>query len=497
MKTLVTLSLFAAIVLTGCGGGSDSGTSGISSTPVVVNQVPTLSAANSDQTATVGAPFDYDATQASASFSDADGDTLTYSVAYSPAAQGLSDTAGVLSGTPSTEGTITITITASDGNGGSVSDSFDIVVSPAGTDQNAVIAKFAGRIDLDDLENYANQMVPDYITRINTGQNPISDAGATLGRVLFYDTALSIDDSISCSSCHTQTTGFTDSDVVSTGVEGGQTGRHSMRLINTQFSQETSFFWDERAGSHEEQETQPLTDANEHGFSGENGRPDFDALVAKLEALEYYEELFTFTFGDAEITEDRLQRALAQFTKSIWSFDSKFDVGRAQVNNNAANFPNYTVDENAGKTLFLRAPNQGGAGCQVCHQAPEFSIRRGSLHNGVVGVAGSPDEFDFNNTRSPTLRDVSAPTGDPNGPFMHDGSLPTLRDVVNHYNDLQAPADADMRAMFLNTIDPVLLRNGDPQNLNLSEQQKDQLVAFLNTLSGSEVYTDQKWSNPF
>ncbi len=497
MKKILSLSVSTALLLTACGGGGESGGSGIASTPVAVNQAPITASANADQSATVGDAFSYDATQAGASFTDADGDSLTYAVSYSPAAQGLSDTTGVISGTPSTEGTITVTITANDGNGGSVSDSFDIVVSPAGTDQNAVIAKFAGRIDLDNLENYGGQTAPNYITKLNEGGNPISDAGATLGRVLFYDTALSIDDTISCSSCHTQSMGFGDADIVSTGVEGGVTGRHSMRLINTQFADEPNFFWDERADSHEAQETQPLTDANEHGFSGENGRADFAALVTKLEALEYYEELFTFTFGDADITEDRLQLALAQFTKSIWSFDSKFDEGRAQVNNNGANFPNYTADENAGKTLFLQGPDQGGAGCQACHRAPEFDIRPGSDHNGVVGVAGDPDAFDFTNTRSPSLRDVAAPNGTPNGPFMHDGSLGTLLDVVNHYDAIQAPADATARQQFLATIDNRLRPGGNLQNLNLSDQQKDQLVAFLNTLSGSEVYTDEKWSNPF
>jgi cytochrome c peroxidase len=497
MKKILSLSVSTALLLTACGGGGESGGSGIASTPVTVNQAPITASANADQSATVGDAFSYDATQAGASFTDADGDSLTYAVSYSPAAQGLSDTAGVISGTPSAEGTITVTITANDGNGGSVSDSFDIVVSPAGTDQNAVIAKFAGRIDLDNLENYEGQTAPNFITKLNEGGNPISDAGATLGRVLFYDTALSIDDTISCSSCHTQSMGFGDADIVSTGVEGGVTGRHSMRLINTQFADETNFFWDERADSHEAQETQPLTDPNEHGFSGENGRADFAALVTKLEALEYYEELFTFTFGDADITEDRLQLALAQFTKSIWSFDSKFDEGRAQVNNNGANFPNYTADENAGKTLFLQGPNQGGAGCQACHRAPEFDIRPGSDHNGVVGVAEDPDAFDFTNTRSPSLRDLAAPDGTPNGPFMHDGSLATLLDVVNHYDEIVAPADAAARQQFLATIDNRLRPGGNLQNLNLSDTQKDQLVAFLNTLSGSEVYTDTKWSDPF
>ena len=466
-------------------------------TPEAVNQAPVTATANADQSATVGVLFEYDATQAGGTFSDPDGDALTYMITYSPSANGLSDTNGVISGTATEAMTMTVTVTANDGNGGTVSNSFDIVVEAAGTDQNGVMAQFAGRIDLDNLNNYANQTVPDYITKLNDGGNPITDAGATLGRVLFYDTALSIDDTISCSSCHMQDTGFSDNGVVSNGVEGGVTGRHSMRLINTQFANETNFFWDERASSHEFQETQPLQDENEHGFSGVGGRPGLADLVTKLEALEYYEELFTFVYGDAAITEERLQLALAQFTKAIWSFDSRYDEGLAQTNNLAANFPNFTADENAGKRLFMQAPANGGGGCQGCHVAPEFDIRPGSGHNGVVGVAGSPDEFDFTNTRSPSLRNVADPDGNINGPMMHDGSLPTLLDVVNHYNDIEVPADAAARQQFLNTIDNRLRGGGNGQELNFTEAQKAQLVAFLNTLSGSSIYTDEKFSDPF
>ncbi len=493
----IWMTMASALILSACGGGGSNTGTTTPTTPVVTNSAPVIASANADQTASTGETFNYDATQNGGTFSDADNDTLTYTVSFSPAAGGLSASNGVISGIPEADGVITVTITASDGNGGSVSDSFTITVSAPATDQNAVLAQFGGRIDLDNLENYANQAVPNYITKLNDGGNPITDAGATLGRVLFYDVALSVDDTVSCASCHIQSHGFSDPDVVSTGVEGGLTGRHSMRLINTQFADEDNFFWDERAASHEAQETQPLHDHNEHGFSGENGRPDFDDLVTKLEALEYYQELFTFTFGDADITEARLQEALAQFTKSIFSFDSRFDEGRAQVNNNGANFPNFTNQENAGKRLFLDPPDQGGAGCQGCHRAPEFDIRPGSDHNGVFNVAGSITEFDLTNTRSPSLRDLVSPDGSPNGPFMHDGSLATLLDVVNHYNQIEEPDSEPPLTEFLNTIDNRLRPNGNLQNLNLSDAEKAQLVAFLQTLTGSNVYTDAKWSDPF
>ena len=498
MTRSISILMISSSILTlsACGGGG-SNTAPTTPTPVATNSAPVVASANTDQTAIVGQAYSYDASKGGTAFTDGDGDAMTYSITFDPDGNGLTSNGPDISGTPSDDVSITVSITADDGNGGRATDDFIITAAPDGTDQDAVLLKFSGRIDLDALENYAGQTVPDYITKLNDGGNPITDAGATLGRVLFYDPALSINDTVSCSSCHLQSHAFSDPDIVSTGVENGQTGRHSMRLINTQFADEENFFWDERAGSHEAQETQPLHDHNEHGFSGENGRPDFDDLVAKLEALEYYQELFSFAFGDPEITEDRLQLALAQFTKSIFSFDSRFDEGRAQVNGNRQNFPNFTADENVGKRLFLDAPADGGAGCQVCHRAPEFDIRPGSDHNGVFNVAGSITEFDLTNTRSPSLRDLVAPDGSPNGPFMHDGSLETLLDVVNHYDAIQEPTSEPPLTEWRNTIDNRLLPGGVPQRLNLTDAEKAQLVAFLQTLTGSNVYTDEKWSDPF
>jgi cytochrome c peroxidase len=344
-----------------------------------------------------------------------------------------------------------------------------------------------GILDLTVLDNYANQTKPAYITKDNTVGNPITDAGATLGRVLFYDKRLSKNNSISCSSCHQQAHAFADNAVASTGVNG-TTGRHSMRLINTRFGTDPKFFWDERALTLEAQTTQPIQDHIEMGFSGTSGDPSFADLVVKLSAIPEYRVLFAMTFDTPEITETRIQQSLAQFVRSIQSFDSKFDTGRALVNGNNPNFPNFTASENAGKALFLDPPAQGGAGCAGCHRAPEFDIDPNSRNNGVI--ASLSGGTDLTNTRSPTLRDLMAPGGTiSNGPFMHDGSLSTLAAVIAHYNVI--PADNA-------NLDPRLRRpGGQVQNLNLSAQQRADLEAFLKTLTGSNVYTDPKWSNPF
>jgi cytochrome c peroxidase len=343
-----------------------------------------------------------------------------------------------------------------------------------------------GILNLTSLANYANQPIPIYINRSNTpANNPITDKGATLGRVLFYDKRLSLNNTISCASCHRQSHAFSDDATASTGV-AGTTGRHAMRLVNARFANEVRFFWDERATSLENQTTQPIQNHIEMGFSGASGDLNFAALVNRLSAIDTYRALFTVVFGDATITEARVQLVLAQFVRSIQSFDSRFDTGRAQVGDDNPPFPNFTQVENAGKQLFL-APPPSGAGCAGCHAPPEFDIDPASRNNGVITQIGGGT--DLTNTRAPSLRDLLGPGGQPNGGFMHDASFTTLARVIDHYNAI--PGD--------NTnLDPRLRRpGGGTQNLNLSQPQKDSIVAFLATLTGTALYTDAKWSDPF
>jgi cytochrome c peroxidase len=354
----------------------------------------------------------------------------------------------------------------------------------------------SGTIDLDDLLNYENQPVPDYISRDNTpGLNQITDEAATLGRVLFYDVRLSANNTISCASCHKQEFAFSDTATLSVGLEGGLTGRHAMRLVNSRFSEERRFFWDERAQSLEQQSTMPIQDHVEMGFSGQDGDPDMFDLIDKLAAIPEYQRLFEFAFGDATVTEERMQSALAQFIRSIQSFDSKFDQGLEMVDNINDPFPNFTPQENLGKALYIRpvAGPQRGAGCQSCHRAPEFDIDPLSRNNGVIGVAGDPGSVDLTNTRAPSLRDLVNPQGQLNGPLMHNGAFRSLEMVIDHYNevpfDRQGNPDLDIR-----------LRGGAGENgqrLNLTQNEQDALVVFLRTLTGEDMYTNPMYSDPF
>lgn len=376
-------------------------------------------------------------------------------------------------------------------------------------------------IDPYNLANYANQVIPSYITHDNSQDNPITDIGASLGRVLFYDTKLSTNDAVSCASCHRQANGFSDLAPLSQGVNG-PTRRHSMRLINTRFSEEEKFRWDEGAANLEAQMTMPIRDFAEMGFSGENGVPSFSDLINTLSAIDYYQDLFTRAFGDNEITEQRMQLALAQFVRSIQSFDSKYDQGRAQVTRHEDDFPNFTASENAGKRLFTEAFEyetdtiqdegqipvdgggqiftvsrriSGGLNCATCHRPPEFDIDPQSLNNGFIREAAPTGENprggqDLTVTRSPTLRDLMNTNGQLNGGMFHTGLSTTLIGIPAHYEFRRFVPEND-------NLDLRLLPNGLPQFLDITTTEQNQLFDFLRTLSGSNVYTNEKWSDPF
>jgi cytochrome c peroxidase len=347
------------------------------------------------------------------------------------------------------------------------------------------------------LANYANQGKPNYIVKDNIAGAVIIDAKATVGRVLFYDKNLSVDNTISCGSCHKQAFAFGDTAIASKGVAGGFTARHSMRLVNARYSVERKFFWDERAVTLEQQTTKPIQDHAEMGFSGLNSRPTITTLLTKLQGIGYYNELFKFAYGDITITESRLQECFSQFIRSIQSFDSKYDVGRAQVNNDGQNFPNYTAQENTGKQLFLTNPTfdatssriGGGLGCNRCHNAPEFDIDPNSRNNGIIGTIGN-NGIDIIVTKAPTLRDLVNNAGVENGPMMHTGNIANLQTAIGHYGTINlAPGNTN--------LDPRLIINGQGQKLNLTAQDVNSVIAFLKTLSGNNIYSDTKWSNPF
>lgn len=316
--------------------------------------------------------------------------------------------------------------------------------------------------------------------------NAISNDGATLGRVLFYDEKLSANETISCASCHKQEQGFSDDAVLSFGFEGGTTRRHSMSLINAKWYGRGRFFWDERAESLEDQVLMPFQDPVEMGMT-------LDQVISKVQSQTYYPELFERAFGTQEINEERISFALAQFVRSIVSINSKYDLGRQQVNIPADNFPNFTASENNGKNLFFRPVNLGGAGCVGCHSTEAFiNPDNGPTNNGLdlnsiddLGVYESINNPNFLGTfKVPSLKNIELTS-----PYMHDGRFTTLEEVVEHYN-----SGVQNHPNLGNALKDI---NGQPLRLNLTPQQKTDLVNFLKTLTDETIASDEKFSNPF
>ena len=334
--------------------------------------------------------------------------------------------------------------------------------------------------------NYASPELPaSFLVQPILGQdntpasNPVTNAGALLGRVLFYDKRLSFNQTISCSSCHQPEHGFTDGRRFSVGFNGGLTGRNSMGLTNARWYQRRNFFWDERAATLEDQVLQPIQNAVEMGMT-------LTDLVARLSAEPYYATLFTDAFGSATVTSDRISRALAQFVRSIISTNTKYDAGTA------SGFSNFTAEENLGRQIFN---GQGSnATCTACHGTDNFvpgpNINNNGLENPYVdkgrgAITGlAQDEGLF---KVPSLRNIAL-----TAPYMHDGRFATLEEVVEFYNSgvvdhpnlsqpLRSPAN----------------QGGGPRRLNLTAAQKAALVAFLKTLTDNTVVTDEKFQDPF
>jgi len=357
--------------------------------------------------------------------------------------------------------------------------------------------------------NYSNINFPDTFNTFvlnldNTPENnPITDSGATLGRVLFYDKQMSINKTIACASCHIQVNGFSDPNQKSEGFEGGHTRRNSMNLVNSGFYQPGKYFWDHRAGTLEEQVLMPLQDGIEMGMT-------LELLVTRLSALDYYKPLFKKAFNSEEVTSDKVAKALAQFVRAIYSFNSKYDAGIKVTDNIFVDFPNFTAQENLGKDVFngKLTPNANGT-CLFCHMANDnlrhnvafeannvnqvvFSGLRTDnigldddfrgVDNGVGEITGQ--NSDLGQFKTPSIRNIEL-----TAPYMHDGRLQTLEEVVEHYSTEVKDHP------YLS--DHMINADETPRNLNLSDEEKAALVAFLKTLTDTKMTTDVKYSDPF
>jgi cytochrome c peroxidase len=331
---------------------------------------------------------------------------------------------------------------------------------------------------LSNLSNYTFESVTE-IDDISL-LNPITDAGAALGRVLFYDKALSADGTISCASCHKQSNAFASSNSKDIGIIGDSLSRNSISLLNNRFNSRGKYFYDERAEDMETAVMLPLFDHAEMGTSAE-------LLVNTVSSKPYYNELFANAFGSQEVSTIRISKALSQFLRSMVSYQSKYDLGRPEVLTPLMNFPNFSESENNGKKLFFLEIGSGGVGCVSCHTSAAFVDSEQPSNNGLDLNTSTDQGIGNGAFKTATLRNIEL-----TAPYMHDGRFSTLEQVVEHYN-----AGVKNHPFLDFRLRQGYSGNGTPVKLNMTPQHKADLVAFLKTLTDLNIADNPKWSDPF
>jgi cytochrome c peroxidase len=294
-------------------------------------------------------------------------------------------------------------------------------------------------------------------------EDPPTPETVRLGRWLFYDTRLSADDTVSCATCHRPEHAFSEPTPVSTGIDGQQGTRKAPSFVNLAWPIYPHFFWDGRAASLEEQAKGPIVNPLEMGMESH------DLAIERIRAVSGYAPYFEEAFGDAEITIDRVAKAIADYERTRMSGNSPYD--RWQAGDESA----LSKEAKLGVDLFFDK-----AKCNQCHLGQNFTDNR--FHNLGIGWDAEKKEFadvgryevsgemeDMGAFKTPGLRECSK-----HAPYMHDGSIETLEEVMIHYN--------------VGSIDnPYLSPKIEP--LDLSTEEVEALLAFMIALDG-EGYQD-------
>ncbi|MFQ5956267.1 MAG: cytochrome-c peroxidase [Candidatus Brocadiales bacterium] len=290
--------------------------------------------------------------------------------------------------------------------------------------------------------------------------NPITPEKVALGKKLYFDKRLSLDDTISCATCHDPKKGFADAAPVSTGIKGQKGKRSAPTVLNSALYDLQ--FWDGRAPTLEEQAKQPIINPIEMGV------PSHDAVIEKLKGIEEYRKAFQKTFGE-EINIDNVARAIASFERTLIAGNSPFDRFMYGGDKNA-------ISDMAKKGLEVF---RGKGRCLTCHEfVGSFALfTDNKFHNIGVGMdKPEPDMGRYEVTKldkdkgafkTPTLRNIAL-----TAPYMHDGSEATLEEVVDLYDKGGNP-------------NPHL--SGEMRPLKLTKEEKKALVEFLKTLTSSDL----------
>ena len=290
--------------------------------------------------------------------------------------------------------------------------------------------------------------------------NPQTVEGIALGKKLFFDPILSIDNTLACVDCHAPENAFTDSDKFSDGVDGIFGNRNSMPLFNLAWNYDEKFFWDGNTFSLEHQAFVPVTDPFEM-------KSNWADVESKLQQHAEYPSLFEKAFGASNIDSSLVTKAIAQFERTLISANSKFDkflLGELNLSPEELNGFNVFMDEAKGD-------------CFHCHGSDKNPLWTDNIfHNngldetfadlGLGAVTGDP--ADNGKFKSPSLRNLEF-----TAPYMHDGRFASLDDVINHYS--QGLKNSS-------TIDP-LMKKVDQGGVGLTDKDKADLKTFLLTLS--------------
>lgn len=287
--------------------------------------------------------------------------------------------------------------------------------------------------------------------------NPYSKKKAELGRLLYFDKRLSSDGTISCATCHSVPRAYTDHRKLAQGILGRNGSRHTPTIINAAYQK--ILFWDGRAASLEEQSKGPIGNNHEMTLST-TPHEAHQQCRDRIKKIEGYRTLFKEVFDNDECTIDEIAKAIATFERTVISGNSPYD--RYKAGDKSA----MTAQQIDGYKVFIKSR------CITCHGGPIFTFDQ-FFNIGVGMDATNPDlgrynitheEKDRGSFKTPTLREVAHTY-----PYMHDGSLRTLEEVIDYYDKGGIPNS---------NLNPLI------HPLNLSKKDKKDLLAFLHALNG-------------